>query len=131
MPPKTVTAQPVTNDQRLTDAQVQQWRDSGYAFVSGLLPETMVDELAEAAGAHYPAAGSAAAADFTDFGSAGALNFPAKINVFNQVTLHPQLLQAVSDLLGVAVDTLRLSQSDLWPKYGRDANQPAPPRLQG
>jgi len=97
MPPKTITAQPATKDQCLTDAQVHQWRDSGYAFVSGLLPEPMVAELAAAAGAHYPSAGSTAAAEFTDFGSAGALNFPARINVFNQITLHPQLLQVVSD----------------------------------
>ena len=130
MPPKTITAQPATKDQCLTDAQVHQWRDSGYAFVSGLLPEPMVAELAAAAGAHYPSAGSTAAAEFTDFGSAGALNFPARINVFNQITLHPQLLQVVSDLLGVAVETLRLSQSDLWPKYGRKANQPRSAGLQ-
>jgi hypothetical protein len=35
------------------------------------------------------------------------------------VTLHPRLLRAVAQLLGNACTDLRLTQSDLWPKYGR------------
>jgi len=91
-----------------------------------LLPTQLINDLATAAGNHYPAVGTAAAAGFTDFGSAGALNFPARIDVFNQVTLHQNVLQAVGDLLGVTLDTLRLSQSDLWPKYGRANSQMLP-----
>ncbi len=91
-----------------------------------MLPTQLINDLATAAGNHYPAVGTAAAAGFTDFGSAGALNFPARIDVFNQVTLHQNVLQAVGDLLGVTLDTLRLSQSDLWPKYGRANSQMLP-----
>ena len=44
--------------------------------------------------------------------------FPAESSACNAVTLHPLLLQAVADLLGVQIAQLRLTQSDLWPKYG-------------
>ena len=33
--------------------------------------------------------------------------------------MHPNLLQAVADLLDVDIFDIRLTQSDLWPKYGR------------
>jgi hypothetical protein len=37
------------------------------------------------------------------------------------MTLHPRLLTAVAQLLEADVINLRLTQSDLWPKYGRSA----------
>ena len=62
-----------------------------------------------------------AAERYNDFSSGQRFVFPSKSEAFNQITLHPALLQAVADLLGVSVLELRLTQSDLWPKYGNDA----------
>jgi hypothetical protein len=103
----------------LTGAQISSWRERGFAFVSGLFPRQLVDALRAEAEAAFPAPGTPAAAAITDFGSRGRLTFPSRCEAFNAVTLHPRLLTVVGQLLGVAVTDLRLTQSDLWPKYGR------------
>jgi len=54
-----------------------------------------------------------------DFGSGQRFVFPSPSSAFNDVTLHPDLLLAAADLLEVEVSGIRLTQSDLWPKYGR------------
>lgn len=46
--------------------------------------------------------------------------FPSPSATFNAVTLHPRLLGAVAQLLDTPITNLRLTQSDLWPKYGRE-----------
>jgi hypothetical protein len=38
--------------------------------------------------------------------------------------LHLRLIRAVAELLGVAVTELRLTQSDVWPKYGAGDRPP-------
>ena len=107
----------------LTVSQVEGWRNQGFVFVAGLLPGALVSKLANNAGERYPAAGNEAAENISDFGSAGALTFPSQIDGLNELTLHPNLLTAVSTLLGEAVADLRLTQSDLWVKYGRTQRQ--------
>src|SRR5262249_62339109 len=67
----------------------------------------------------FPAPGSDAAAKIADFGSGGRFTFPSPSIAFNAVTLHPRVLAAIAQLLGVATTALRLTQSDLWPKYGQ------------
>ena len=101
----------------LSDRDVERWRTEGYALIDGLFPWELINELREAASDHFPAPGSAASNEIRDFGS--AVNFPSRLAGFNELTLHPRLLTAVSQLLGCPVSNLRLSQSDLWPKYGR------------
>ena len=110
-------------DGSLTREQVQQWRDEGYVFVNGVLPAELIDKVKAAAESRYPAPGSPEADEITDFGSFGALNFPSQKTALNELTLHSNLLNAVADLLGTAVTGLRLTQSDLWAKYGRDGKQ--------
>jgi len=107
----------------LTRAQIASWRERGFAFVCGVFPIELVAALRTAAVASFPASGTPAAAAITDFGSDGRLTFPSRCEAFNAVTLHPRLLAAVGQLLGVTVGELRLTQSDLWPKYGRDAGE--------
>lgn len=104
----------------LTQDQVQQWRNAGYALVSGLFEPELISAVADQADAHYPQPGSKQAETFTDFGSAGALNFPTQQPALNQLTLNPALLNAVAQLLNTSVRELRLTQSDLWAKYGRE-----------
>lgn len=116
-----VYATPTTDlpDTALTAAQVDSWRTHGFAFVEGLFPLDLITRLASDASTRFPAAGTPDAERIADFGSAGQLNFPSRSDAFNAVTLHPRLLGAISQLLGVAAVDLRLTQSDLWPKYGR------------
>ena len=103
-------------DGALDADHVGAWRERGVTFVRDLLPAGLIDRLEAAARARFPAPGSAEAENVAGFGS--ALVFPSTIPELNELTLHPRLLEAVADLLGVPVTELRLTQSDLWPKYG-------------
>ena len=115
-----IDATPVArSDGALTQAQVASWRNAGFAFVSGLFEDDLITRLAADARAAFPAPGSDAAAKIADFGSGGRLTFPSSSTALNAVTLHPRLLAGIAQLLGVATTDLRLTQSDLWPKYGQ------------
>lgn len=104
----------------LDDAQVTSWRDTGVALVDGLLPAALIQQARTDAEAFYPKPGSTEAASIRDFGSGDTFVFPSASDAVNHITLHPRLLEAVAQLLGTAVPDLRLTQSDLWAKYGRD-----------
>jgi hypothetical protein len=108
----------------LTPEHVSSWRNRGFAFVSGLFDRDVVRRLRDDALRAFPAPDSVEAAAIRDFGSGGRLVFPSESEALNTVTLAGRLLHAVSQLLGVATTELRLTQSDLWPKYGRDASGP-------
>lgn len=110
-------ALPLAQTEPLTDAHIEQWRTQGFALVDGLFPDELIAELQAASIDHFPAPASAEAASIRDFGS--AVNFPSRLAGFDALTLHPRLLAAVGQLLDSDVAGLRLSQSDLWPKYGR------------
>ena len=112
-------AHPLDNSVPLTDEQVGAWQSLGCALVDGLLPADLVARLERSASAHFPGANTVEAEQIRDFGS--AVNFPHRLDGFNEVTLHPRILGAVGQLLECPAAELRLSQSDLWPKYGRDA----------
>ena len=68
----------------------------------------------------FPPAQDPEAGRYRNFGS--AVVFPAGHQGFDHLTLHPRLLASVGQLLGCPVTELRLTQSDLWPKYGRPAD---------
>lgn len=101
----------------LTTAQVDQWRHEGFCLVSGVFPATLIEQLRADVTGRFPAPSSEEANAIADFGSAEV--FPSDLEAFNQVTLHPRLLTAVAQLLDTSIWELRLTQSDLWPKYGR------------
>lgn len=103
----------------LIASQVESWREQGFCLVGGIFEPDLIADLTRFAESTYPAPGSAEAAAFTDFGSFGKGNFPSHNAALNAVTLHPRLLEAIAQLLGVEPHDLRLTQSDLWPKYGR------------
>ncbi|MEM7340233.1 MAG: hypothetical protein AAF467_16365 [Actinomycetota bacterium] len=112
-----------TTEQPLTAHQIDHWRTAGFTLVDGLLPAALVDRLATTLTAQFPAPGTPEAAHVTDFGS--RLVFPSIEPDVNAVTLHPRLLGAVAQLLGRPVTDLRLTQSDVWPKYGRPTDTAA------
>ena len=93
--------------------QIASWRTQGYALVNGLIPENLVEELAEAAAKRYPAPGTEEAATIADFGSGGALTFPSQVKSLNELTLNENLLEAIAVLLNRTIEDLRLTQSDL------------------
>ena len=103
----------------LTREQVASWREHGFALVDGVLPKELLECVRREAEAVFPAAGSPEADAVNDFGSLGKMAFPASSAAANALTLHPRLLGSVGELLGVDACDLRLTQSDLWPKYGR------------
>lgn len=107
-------------DQCLNTTQIDSWRQRGFALVHDLLPNALLQELKQDAVDFYPQPGSAASKHFRNFGSAQKFVFPAESAACNAVTLHPILLTAVAQLLAVEPAQLRLTQSDLWPKYGHD-----------
>ena len=108
----------ITPDERrsLPDPLIESWRERGFALVDGLVPDDLVAALRRFGHEHFPAPESE---DARRHGTFGALAFPAECAAMNELTLHPQLLQAIAELLDVPVPELRLTQSDLWPKYGR------------
>ncbi|MEM7362751.1 MAG: phytanoyl-CoA dioxygenase family protein [Pseudomonadota bacterium] len=108
-------------DGYLDDAEIRSWRERGFCLVHGLLPPTLLKQAAHAAIQHFPPPGSEEAKTMLGFGSRQQFVFPAMSTAVNNVTLHMNLLNAVAALLGVPVADTRLTQSDLWPKYGREA----------
>ena len=111
------------SDARLSQTHIHSWREQGFALVHDLLPQSLLVELKRDALHHYPAPGTEAARSYNDFSSGQSFVFPSRSAAFNAVTLHPALLQAAADLLDIAVMELRLTQSDLWPKYGSPDSQ--------
>ena len=103
----------------LSEAQVIEWREHGFALVDGVFPPALLAQARDDALAVFPSAGSDAADAVNDFGSSGNMEFPAASAAVNDLTLHPRLLRAVAQLLAIETLELRLTQSDLWPKYGR------------
>lgn len=85
-----------------------------------MLPAADLRSLRAEAAEFFPAPGTREAEAVRDFGSGQSFVFPSSSILANAITLHTDLLRAVGDLLGVETTDLRLTQSDLWPKYGRE-----------
>lgn len=107
----------------LSAAQVGAWREHGFAFVDGLFPPGLIEQACADARASF---GRESPDGHTDFGSRGRMEFPAESDAVNAITLHPRLSAALSQLLGVPVEEIRLTQSDLWPKWGRTEERSHP-----
>eukprot|EP01052_Picozoa_sp_SAG31_P015537 SAG31_NODE_1002_length_10448_cov_27.630399_3_plen_362_part_00 len=121
----------------LSEAQVAHWREVGYLHIHGIWPQDVIDAAYEEAVqlAPFPNPdGSQPSSGRPVFGfqpptraghrvhrsttvRPGA--FPYSENpALATVTLHPRMLQAISELLDVDVPDLRLTQSMLGGKYG-------------
>ena len=112
-----VQSEPLT-DSRLDDTHIRSWRDKRlYARARPVAAPATDGTQARCTGV-LSAPNTKASERYTDFSSDQGFVFPSRSTAFNQITLHPALLQAVADLLDVSVLELRLTQSDLWPKYG-------------
>ena len=114
-----IDAKPPEREGALGASHVASWRERGFAFVESFLPEALLAEARDDALEFFPAPESGKSETMSHFGSAQRFVFPAASEATNRITLHPALHAAVAELLGVGVTDLRLTQSDLWPKYGR------------
>ena len=108
-------------DRVLPDALIEQWRERGFALVDGLLPGTLIETARADAADAYPQPGSEDSERMNHFGSGSGYVFPTQSDAANEITLHPHIIGACAELLGVARADLRLTQSDVWPKYGRES----------
>ena len=106
---------------RLGPEHVSSWRNQGYAFVDGLIPTTLIERAEADALAFFPQPKSPEAKHFNTFGSGQNFVFPSRSIAVNDLTMCAELLAAVAALLDQPLGDLRLSQSDLWPKYGDGA----------
>lgn len=114
----------------LTEAQVQSWREGGFAVVEGLFPpeawaaaQAAIDELMPKS-----LVGEFEAAKRMEKHSADAqmkrgmhpssVQFPCGTAALDALVLHERLLGAAGQLLGTAATDLRLLQADFWPKVG-------------
>lgn len=107
-----------TDNTVLNVDQIKTWREAGFVFLKGVFPPRIIDTLRFEAHKRFPAVDSPDSKRVRGFGS--NIVFPSDISEHNLVTLDPTLLQAVAQLLDCTVDNIRLTQSDLWAKYGRD-----------
>ena len=105
--------------QVLTDHDVATWRENGYCLVNDVVPNELLERVLVASAEVFPPPLTEAASKVTDFGS-GLLRFPSRYDCVNELAVNPRILSAVAQLLGEpdAMD-LRLTQTEVWPKYGR------------
>jgi hypothetical protein len=103
----------------LTPEQRQSWREAGFALVNGLLPNDLVERAGAIGRETFPLLSRKDREGITDFGSRGSMEFPTGHDAVDGITLHPRILGAVSELLDQPIRDIRLTQSDLWPKFGR------------
>lgn len=116
----TPAAAPETNaGLPLQPEQIRSWRQHGFALVDGLFSAELIERARAESVPFFPAPGSSESEAVTDYGSQGTMEFPSPSDSINEITLHPRLLGAVSQLLGVHIWNLRLTQSEPWAKYGR------------
>ena len=116
-----INPSPVAPTGALTAQQIDSWRVHGFALVDGLIPAELIERAQHDALDHFGAQQAS-----TDFGSGGSFVFPSESKSVNDITLHPRLLGAVGQLLNASTETFRLTQADLWAKYGRSASSNDP-----
>jgi hypothetical protein len=99
------------------------WQDAGYALVDGILPEECLDPVLHLIQRELRNLSAEEQAAVSDFGSDGRMVFPTGHEALDALSLHPRVLAAVAQLLETPIHNLRLTQADLWSKFGRSDSQ--------
>ena len=107
----------------LTADQEASWRESGYALVDGILPEESLEAALGVIERKLRQLSPEEREAVTDFGSGGRMVFPTGHEALDALALHPRVLASVSQLLKTPTRDLRLTQADLWSKFGRSTRQ--------
>jgi hypothetical protein len=116
--PSPVLAGPDDASSVLTDEQVRSWNETGACIVDGLWPAELVARVKAEAEATFR--GSCRDSGGRRGLSSNLMSFPAQQASLNEMSLHPRLLTAMSQLLRVPTTELRLTQSELWEKDERN-----------
>eukprot|EP01084_Bolivina_argentea_P024810 46185_1 len=101
------------SDKVLTDVQVNQWRKNGFTLVNGVIPEQLAHSVVKDASSIL----SKVPAGDASWDQRGLLEFPTASSTINELSLHPRLLTAVSQLLNTK--DFQMKQADLWKKVGQ------------
>ncbi len=104
-----------TSNGILTAEQVESWREKGFALVDGLVSSELCDQVHKEAFEKL-----SSLPDSCQFGSGGMMEYPCGMDACDSVTLHPNILSAAAQLLNIEVKDLRLTQSDVWMKLGKE-----------
>jgi len=105
------------NDFQIGPKDIYQWRNEGYCLLDGLLPIKILNQAKNDALSVFPHPDSPEAKKMTDFGG-GLLTFPSTFDSINEIALHPNIQKTVSQLLNLPSNEIRLTQAEIWPKYG-------------
>ena len=105
----------------LTDAQVDEYHRTGCCVLDGLWPVALVARVKADAERIFRGGGEQTAAHSGL--NSNLMSFPSnESDALNELTLHPRLLTAMSELLRVPPTELRLAQSELWEKSAANNN---------
>lgn len=121
------------SDLILSDEQVNRCRANGFVVLTGLWPENLIEQAAEEAKTRHPR--EKVVADHHGFSAMpwvhrdkhAQLNDASADAALNHMTIHPNVLAAVSQVMGVSSMELRLSQSHVIAKHGREVPDPNNP----
>lgn len=100
---------------RITDEHISELADNGYVVVHGFLTRNELRLCQEEAARYFPGDG-VTAADSSSHGPVKVLSFPFDRDVFNRITVHPEILSFLRRSYGTS--RLRLGESALQAKYG-------------
>ena len=110
---------------RITDDQLEHWRQHGYVLVPNYLNEVQIDQALANVYLHFPTDGEYRAAPrrYSDLPQPAQTELPFAGDVLNDLAVHPDIVDFAERVIGTT--DLRLTQSILWAKYaGRgDENQ--------
>ena len=105
----------------LTDAQVDEYHRTGCCVLDGLWPAALVARVKADAERIFRGGGEQTAAHSGL--NSNLMSFPSnESDALNELTLHPRLLTAMSELLRLPPTELRLAQSELWEKSAANNN---------
>ena len=105
----------------LTDAQVDEYHRTGCCVLDGLWPAALVARVKADAERIFRGGGEQTAAHSGL--NSNLMSFPSnESDALNELTLHPRLLTAMSQLLRAPPTELRLAQSELWEKSAANNN---------
>lgn len=117
-----ITPHNLTNH-KLDKEHIDEWRKTGCTVVNNLLPKSFINTVVKKLENKFDNEMHTIKAGKWDFGSRGILEFPCDDKTLNSMTIHPNIIRAVKDLL--QDNNILLSQSDIWPKYGQHNNDNA------
>ena len=103
---------------KLSKEHINEWRSTGCVVVNHLFPRNIINNAYSKLDDIFKENMLDMKKGNWDFGSNGKMEFPCNEFIFNDITIHPNMINAVKMLLND--NDIRLTQSDVWPKYGQE-----------